>query len=209
MPWLKNKKREDKKDAPVETQGSLSNEIQVQPSYEDISRDPELRKLSRSELLEILAELSREKDQLQAELDQAKKQLADRTLRLNKAGDLAQAALAMNDIFARAQQAADDYLAAVKANADVLSGIKTSAVADIKTNAKADVKADTKADGEANTKADAGTEVRSETQAEVVKKKEKKDRRVTQKTAKFIEKKLLDNGVLDTAPDVEVKKNKD
>lgn len=207
MSWIKGKKKEVKKDKSEKTKGSWQKEdLSLDLSEESVKRNPQLRRLSRSELLELLIQMSREKDQLQAELDQAKKELADRTLRMNKAGDLAQASLALNDIFERAQQAADDYLAAVKANAGEITNIKANAIEDSNSdnNAVSDVDslADSHAGSKADGKADAETEVRSE---EVEEKKDKKVRRDSQRAAKLIEKKLRNHGIFDTAPDVEGK----
>ena len=76
--------------------------------------DKELRRLSRSELLEILFVQQKEIEQLQTELEQARRQLDDRQLRLSEAGDLASASVAITNLFEEAQRAADIYLENVK-----------------------------------------------------------------------------------------------
>ena len=76
--------------------------------------DKELRRLSRSELLEILFVQQKEIEQLQTELEQARRQLDDRQLRLSEAGDLAAASVAITNLFEEAQRAADIYLENVK-----------------------------------------------------------------------------------------------
>lgn len=72
--------------------------------------DKELRKLSRIDLLELLLEKSRENEKLKEELEQVKAQLDDRKINIEKAGSIAEAALALNGVFEAAQLAADQYL---------------------------------------------------------------------------------------------------
>lgn len=72
--------------------------------------DKELRKLNRAELLQLLLEQSRQNDELRAQLEQANTQLASRQMMLDNAGSIAEASLQLNQVFAAAQQAADEYL---------------------------------------------------------------------------------------------------
>ena len=72
--------------------------------------DKQLKKLSRADLLELLMIQTRETERLQAELDAANAKLEDRTLRLNKAGNIAKAALEINGVMEAAQNAARQYL---------------------------------------------------------------------------------------------------
>ena len=72
--------------------------------------DKQLRKLSRSDLLELLLMQTKENERLRAELEQAQAELEDRRLRVNKAGSIAKAALELNGVMEAAQQAADQYL---------------------------------------------------------------------------------------------------
>lgn len=72
--------------------------------------DKELQKLSRIDLLELLLEKSKENEKLQEELEQVKAQLAERKINIEKAGSIAEAALALNGVFEAAQAAADQYL---------------------------------------------------------------------------------------------------
>ena len=51
--------------------------------------DRELRRLSRSDLLELLLAQRRENEQLRCILDQTQAQLADRTIKIDKAGSIA------------------------------------------------------------------------------------------------------------------------
>lgn len=70
----------------------------------------ELRKLSRTELLRMLLEKTREAEQLREELNKAREQLQSREILLEEAGSIAEASLRLNRIFEDAQQAADQYL---------------------------------------------------------------------------------------------------
>lgn len=70
----------------------------------------ELRKLSRSDLLELLLTQRRENEQLRRRLDQAEARLADRTIQIDKAGSLAEASLLLSGIFDAAQDSCQYYL---------------------------------------------------------------------------------------------------
>lgn len=72
--------------------------------------DRELRRLSRQELVELLYQKEKENQELRRALTEAQEALHDRELHLRKAGSIAEAALALNEVFERAQAAADDYL---------------------------------------------------------------------------------------------------
>ncbi len=72
--------------------------------------DKELRKLNRKELLEILVSQQKEIDRLRSELQQAKEELQDRRIAIEKAGSLAEASIAMTNLFEEAQKVADIYL---------------------------------------------------------------------------------------------------
>lgn len=72
--------------------------------------DKELRRLSRRGLLELLLEQTRENDNLRQELQQMEKQFAERQLKINQAGSIAEAALQINQVFEAAQKAAEQYL---------------------------------------------------------------------------------------------------
>ena len=72
--------------------------------------DRELRKLSRAELLELLLEESRENERLRAQLQEMNEKLADRAIRIERAGSIAEAALQLNGVFQAAEEAAAQYL---------------------------------------------------------------------------------------------------
>jgi hypothetical protein len=74
----------------------------------------ELRKLSRTDLLELLLAQRRENEQLRCLLDQAEAKLADRTLKINNAGSIAEASLQLSGIFTAAQDSCQCYMDNIK-----------------------------------------------------------------------------------------------
>lgn len=70
----------------------------------------ELQKLSRADLLELLVAQVKENDRLREQLAAAQEELADRQIRIDRAGSIAEAALQLNRVFEAAQLAADQYL---------------------------------------------------------------------------------------------------
>ena len=80
--------------------------------------EKELRKLKRVELLELLVEQATEMEELRSQLEEARRALADREILLKKAGSIAEAALALNQVFEAADRAARDYVNSVKAACD-------------------------------------------------------------------------------------------
>ena len=77
--------------------------------------DREFRRLTREDLLDIIYELQQKTQRLEQENETIRKQLSDRTVKLENAGSIAEAALALNGVFEAAQAAADQYLAQVHA----------------------------------------------------------------------------------------------
>lgn len=74
----------------------------------------ELRRLSRTDLLELLLAQRRENEQLRCLLDQTQAQLADRTIQINNAGSIAEASLQLSGIFNAAQDSCQYYLENIK-----------------------------------------------------------------------------------------------
>ena len=71
--------------------------------------DKEFKRLSRSQLIDVIYQLQLQLDQVTAKNQELEQQLADKRLRLQNAGNIAEAALAMNDCFLSAQNAAEQY----------------------------------------------------------------------------------------------------
>lgn len=80
--------------------------------------DKELRRLSRAELLQMLLEQMEENKRLRQELEGTRDRLSERRIAIEKAGTLAEAALALNGVFAAADQAARQYLDNLRQRAD-------------------------------------------------------------------------------------------
>ena len=72
--------------------------------------DKEFRKLRREDLIEIIYQYQRRDQKLTQENEMLRRQLEDRRIRLQKAGSIADAALALSGVFEAAQKAADLYL---------------------------------------------------------------------------------------------------
>ena len=76
--------------------------------------EKELHKLKRGELLEMMLAQSREIDTLRAKVRELEVKLADREIRIQESGSIAEAALKINGIFEAAQAAADQYIENVR-----------------------------------------------------------------------------------------------
>lgn len=72
--------------------------------------DKELRRLNRSELLEILVAQAEENEILKSRLAEAEEKLQDRAISVENAGSIADAALSINGVFESAEAAAVHYL---------------------------------------------------------------------------------------------------
>lgn len=72
--------------------------------------EKELKRLSRSELLEMLIGQMEENEKLKIDLEQAQEQADSRQIAIDRAGSIAEAALALNGVFDAAQAAAAQYL---------------------------------------------------------------------------------------------------
>ncbi|MBE6578255.1 MAG: DNA repair protein [Ruminococcaceae bacterium] len=72
--------------------------------------DKELRKLSRSELVDIIYQLKKNEQKLLEENAELKRRLEDREIKVAKVGSLAEAALALSDIFQAAEESVALYV---------------------------------------------------------------------------------------------------
>lgn len=71
--------------------------------------DKELRKLSRNDLLQMLVEQGKELRTLKEKYAEAEAALQDRSIQIEKAGSIAEAALQLNGVFEAAQAACQQY----------------------------------------------------------------------------------------------------
>ena len=70
--------------------------------------------MSRAQLIEIIYQLQLTQEKLTEENQHLKAALEDKRLRMEEAGNIAEAALIMNDVFRNAQNAAEHYLAEIR-----------------------------------------------------------------------------------------------
>lgn len=98
--------------------------------------DKELRRMRRSELIEIIFALKTSEENVRKEKEALEERLHDRTIQIAKAGSIADASLALNGVFEAAQIAADDYLNSIKAanenpnpTQDIIEGAEREAAA--------------------------------------------------------------------------------
>lgn len=76
--------------------------------------DREFKRLNRAQLIEIIYQLQLQVDSLTEQNQEIEKALADKRLRISNAGNLAEAALEINNCFSSAQNAAEQYLNEIK-----------------------------------------------------------------------------------------------
>ena len=72
--------------------------------------DREFKRLTRAQLMDIIYQLQLQVDALEGEKLQLQKALDDKRLRMDNAGNIAEAALEISECFRSAQDAADQYL---------------------------------------------------------------------------------------------------
>jgi len=74
------------------------------------NNDKDLRSLNRRELLEMLVIQTRRVEELEQSVRELQKKIDDKKIEVNKIGNIAEAAISVNEVFASAQRAADQYL---------------------------------------------------------------------------------------------------
>lgn len=80
--------------------------------------DKELRRLSRSELLEMLIAQIEENEKLKRSLEEAQTALSNRQIAIDQAGTMAEAAMYLNGVFEAADRAAQQYLENIRRMAE-------------------------------------------------------------------------------------------
>ena len=76
--------------------------------------DKEFKRLNRAQLIDIIYQLQLKVDELTEEKQSLEKALEDRRLRIHNAGNIAAAAMELNNCFRSAQSAAEQYLNEIK-----------------------------------------------------------------------------------------------
>ena len=96
--------------------------------------DKEFKRLSRSQLIDIIYQLQLKQEELTADNEKLSKALADKRLRVSKAGNIAEAAMEIHNVMQDAQDAADHYLEEIKIRVNneyqrILKNARTEAAA--------------------------------------------------------------------------------
>ena len=76
--------------------------------------DKEFKRLSRSQLIDIIYQLQLKQEELTADNEKLTKALADKRLRVSRAGNIAEAALEIHNVMQAAQDAAAHYLEEIR-----------------------------------------------------------------------------------------------
>ena len=76
--------------------------------------DKEVKRLSRSQLIEIIYQLQTREEELTNKNRRLEEELRSKRIRIEEAGNIAEAALALNDVFQSAQSAAAQYLSEIQ-----------------------------------------------------------------------------------------------
>lgn len=76
--------------------------------------DKEFKWLGRSQLIDIIYQLQLKTEELEAENQKLKEALEDKRIRMDRAGNIAEAALEINRVMMIAQSAADQYLGEIR-----------------------------------------------------------------------------------------------
>ena len=81
----------------------------------------DLKRLKRADLLEMLIASSKDKQRLEAQLEQVTGQLQSKEILIAQSGSIAEAALQLNGVFEAAQKAAQQYLDNVQRQAEQMT----------------------------------------------------------------------------------------
>lgn len=76
--------------------------------------DKEVKRLSRSQLIDIIYQLQMREEELVEENKRLNYELNSRQIRMEKVGNIAEAVLELNDVFVSAQNAAEQYLVEIQ-----------------------------------------------------------------------------------------------
>ena len=97
--------------------------------------DKEFKRLNRAQLIEIIYQLQLKVDELTEQNQALETALTDKRLRISNAGNLAEAALEINNCFITAQNAAEQYLNEIKILRDEAEAARNQAIAKVKEEA--------------------------------------------------------------------------
>ena len=117
--------------------------------------DKEFKRLSRSQLIDIIYQFQLQVDKLTEQNQQLEQELADKRLRLRNAGNIADAALEINNCFRSAQNAAEQYLNEIKAIREETEAQRQQILAQAQTEAETMIAGAKKVQGNYDSTADA------------------------------------------------------
>ena len=80
--------------------------------------DKEFKRLSRPQLIEIIYQLQLKLEEMTAENERLSQELADKRLRVDDVGNIAEAALGIHNVFSTAQDAATHYIEEIQLRVD-------------------------------------------------------------------------------------------
>ena len=110
--------------------------------------DKEFKRLNRSQLIDIIYQFQLQIEKLTEQNQALERELADKRLRLQNAGNIAEAALAMNDCFCSAQNAAEQYLNEIKAIREETEAERRKILSEAQAEAEAIIAGAKKAQGD-------------------------------------------------------------
>ena len=77
-------------------------------------KDKDLKRMSRTELIEIIYQLKKNEERLRERVEYLEQAVHDRTIKIERAGSIAEASVGLEDLFGAAQRSADLYLEEIK-----------------------------------------------------------------------------------------------
>lgn len=80
--------------------------------------DKEFKRLSRPQLIEVIYQLQLKLEEMTAENERLSQELADKRLRVDDVGNIAEAALSIHNVFTTAQDAAAHYIEEIQIRVD-------------------------------------------------------------------------------------------
>ena len=117
--------------------------------------DQEFKRLNRAQLIDIIYQFQLQVDQLTAQNQELERQLEDKRLRLSSAGNIADAALEINECFHTAQKAAEQYLNEIQTIREETAAERQRILSEAQAQAEAIVESARKAQMNYNTTVDA------------------------------------------------------
>ena len=110
--------------------------------------DKEFKRLSRAQLIDIIYQFQLQIDELNEQKQALESELTDKRLRLSNAGNIAEAALEINNCFRSAQNAAEQYLDEIKAIREDAEAEREQILSSARAEAEAIIEAAKKAQSE-------------------------------------------------------------